>query len=115
MKNTKKSTKDSIVSLIKNLAGGASAPLSGKLFEMMAHDLLRKGGTFKVWNLTNNNCEKPQFQELKQNVFNKLMEYNFPDKNNFKAFDAFTPNYNGNNGCSHYLYQITIAKLIILR
>ncbi|CAG8592907.1 9181_t:CDS:2 [Funneliformis mosseae] len=108
----KNSTKDSIISLIKNLAGGAAAPLSRKFFEMMAHDLLRKGGTFKVRNLSTGNCEILQLQELKQNVFHNIdeivsMEFNFPDKNNLKSFDALTPNYNGSN---HHLYQMTIAK-----
>ncbi|CAG8528719.1 5516_t:CDS:2 [Funneliformis caledonium] len=70
----KKTTKDCIINLIKNLAGDAAAPLSGKLFEMMAHDLLRKGGTFKVRNLSTGNCEILQLQELKQNVFHNIDE-----------------------------------------
>jgi hypothetical protein len=107
----KKSTKESVVSLIRNLAGGSAAPLSGKFFEMISHDILRKGGAFKVRNLSTGECEILQLQEMKQNVFHNIneivpMEYNLPYKDNLETFDSLTPNY---NQC-HHLYQMTIAR-----
>lgn len=47
-KKYKKSIKESVVSLIRNFAEGSVAPLSGKFFEMISHNILWKGETFKV-------------------------------------------------------------------
>ncbi|EXX71768.1 uncharacterized protein OCT59_004430 [Rhizophagus irregularis] len=62
-----KNTKDIIVNVIKNFAKIAGSPLASKLVEMMAHDILQKGGTYKVRRLikdSNEGSEKLPVQEL---------------------------------------------------
>ncbi|PKK79719.1 hypothetical protein RhiirC2_768820 [Rhizophagus irregularis] len=52
-----KNTKDIIVNVIKNFAKIAGSPLASKLVEMMAHDILQKGGTYKVRRLIKDSNE----------------------------------------------------------
>jgi hypothetical protein len=114
----KKTTKDSIVSIIKNFTRGSGASLSGRFFEVIAHDLLRKGGTFKVRNLTSNICGQLQLPGLKQNLFKSIDEitskdhynhYNIPQQKNFESVDAFVLQCNNGDNV-HCLYQLTIAQ-----
>ncbi|PKC16381.1 hypothetical protein RhiirA5_407128 [Rhizophagus irregularis] len=119
-----KNTKDIIVNVIKNFAKIAGSPLASKLVEMMAHDILQKGGTYKVRRLikdSNEGSEKLPVQELtlkelKHKQFREIDEissgcYNIPDSPNFKSIDAIVPECDG----IHYLYQMTIAENIVQR
>ena len=113
-----KNTKDIIINVIKNFAKTAGGPLAGKLFELLAHDILRKGGKFKVRRLTKDtgeDSEKLPVEELTlkgltHKQFRKIDEiysecYNIPDSPNFKSIDSIAPDCDG----THYLYQMTIA------
>ncbi|CAG8479909.1 222_t:CDS:2 [Rhizophagus irregularis] len=111
-----KNTKDIIINVIKNFA--KTGPLAGKLFELLAHDILQKGGKFKVRRLTkdiNEDSEKLPVEELTlkgltHKQFRKIDEissecYNISDSPNFKSIDSIAPDCDG----THYLYQMTIA------
>ena len=76
-----KNTRETIIKIIRDFARTASGPLAGKLFEMMAHDILRKGGDFKVRRLTEKNdnlfseeTETLQLRELKINQFHDIRD-----------------------------------------
>ncbi|PKK66535.1 hypothetical protein RhiirC2_714774 [Rhizophagus irregularis] len=71
----------------KEQTGGG--PLAGKLFELLAHDILQKGGKFKF-------CKIDEIS---------LECYNISDSPNFKSIDSIAPDCDG----THYLYQMTIA------
>ncbi|CAB4436443.1 unnamed protein product [Rhizophagus irregularis] len=113
-----KNAKNIIVDVVKNFAKTSGGPLAGKLFEMMAHDILRRGGNFKVRRLTkkgDNNIfseESRQLQKLKMNPFHNISEivsggYNIPEVENFESVDSIVPKYNNQ---VNYLYQMTIAE-----
>ena len=107
-------TKDTIINVIRSFVGGAGGTLSGNFFEMLAHDVLRKGGKFKIRRLTHDNLKQPEqgldLQGLELNRYDDVQEinsgyYNFPKIKNFESVDAIAPQRNG----SHHLYQITTA------
>ncbi|GES98250.1 crinkler (CRN) family protein, putative [Rhizophagus clarus] len=108
-------TKDAIINLIRDLAGGAGGTFAGNFFEMLAHDVLRKGGKFKIRRLTDDNHKWPaqnlDLQGLEPNRYDDVQGinsgyYNFPKIKNFESVDAIAPQCNG----IHHLYQITIAR-----
>ncbi|CAG8831293.1 34085_t:CDS:2, partial [Racocetra persica] len=92
----------------------AGGTLAGKIFEMVAHDILRKGATFTVRQLTKDGIKQPeelQLQNLPQKQFRNINEivpeyYNIPENVNFESVDSIAPQRNG----IHHLYQITTAK-----
>ncbi|GES97964.1 hypothetical protein GLOIN_2v1764157 [Rhizophagus clarus] len=105
-------TKDAIINLIRDLAGGAGGTFAGNFFEMLAHDVLRKGGKFKIRRLTDDNHKWPaqnlDLQGLEPNRYDDVQGinsgyYNFPK---IESVDAIAPQCNG----IHHLYQITIAR-----
>jgi hypothetical protein len=98
----------------KNFAGGAGGTLAGNFFEMLAHDVLRKGDKFKIRRLTDDNHMWPvqelDLQRLELNRYDDIQEinpehYNLPKITNFESVDAIAPQRNG----IHHLYQITTA------
>ncbi|GBB91236.1 hypothetical protein RclHR1_01840033 [Rhizophagus clarus] len=108
-------TKDAIINLIRDLAGGAGGTFAGNFFEMLAHDVLRKGGKFKIRRLTDDNHKWPaqnlDLQGLEPNQYDDVQGinsgyYNFPKIKNFESVDAIAPQCNG----IHHLYQIKIAR-----
>jgi len=108
-------TKSTIVNIIRNFAKGAGGTLAGKFFEMMAHDILRKGGDFTVRRLTNDGYWQPEevhhLEKVAHKQFCNVDEitsgyYNIPNSTNFESVDAIAP---GRNGI-HHLYQITTAE-----
>ena len=107
----KNQTKQQIIEIVRKFARTSGAPLSGRFFEMMAHDVLRKGGKFKVRCLSNNNESELDLQELEFKHFDEIDEitpgyYNIPTDPTFKSIDSLVPNRNGSN----HLYQTTIAE-----
>ncbi|CAG8831929.1 11678_t:CDS:2, partial [Gigaspora margarita] len=111
----KKNTKDIIVKIIRNFARSAGGTLAGKFFEMVAHDILRKGGVFTVRHLTRDNIKQHEkelnLQNLPHQQFHNIDEivpgyYNIPENTNFESVDAIVPNRNG----AHHLYQMTTAE-----
>ncbi|CAG8504969.1 5075_t:CDS:2 [Cetraspora pellucida] len=93
----------------------AGGTLAGKFFEMVAHDILRKGGDFTVRRLTRDSIKQPEeelhLQNLPHQQFHNIDEivpgyYNIPENTNFESVDAIAPNRNG----IHHLYQMTIAE-----
>ena len=110
----KNQAKDIIINVIKNFAGGAGGTLAGNFFEMLAHDVLRKGDKFKIRRLTDDNRMWPvqelDFQRLELNWYDDIQEinpghYNLPKIKNFESVDAIAPQCNG----GHHLYQMTTA------
>ena len=106
--------KDAIINLIRDLAGGAGGTFAGNFFEMLAHDVLRKGGKFRTRCLTDGNHIRPvqelDLRGLEPNQYDGIQEinsgyYNFPKIKNFESVDAIAPHCDG----VHYLYQITTA------
>ncbi|RGB40462.1 hypothetical protein C1646_753305 [Rhizophagus diaphanus] len=83
-----KNTKDIIVKVIKNFAKIAGSLLASKFVEMMANDILQKGGTFKVRRLTKDSNEGSEklpvreltLKELKHKQFREIDEYLHADK-----------------------------------
>jgi hypothetical protein len=78
---------------------------------MIAHDVLRKGGKFKVRRLNDNSEDYLNLQELELKSFDEINEitsgyYNIPKDPNFKSIDSLAP---GRNETNH-LYQTTIAE-----
>ncbi|CAG8830763.1 32696_t:CDS:2 [Gigaspora margarita] len=111
----KKNTKDMIVKIIRNFTRSAGGTLAGKFFEMVAHDILRKGGDFTVRRLTRDSIKQPEeelhLQNLPQQQFHNIDEiipgyYNIPEGTNFESVDAIAPNRNE----THHLYQMTTAE-----
>ncbi|CAG8816950.1 5166_t:CDS:2, partial [Gigaspora rosea] len=93
----------------------ASIEISGKFFEMVAHDILRKVGDFTVRHLTRDSIKQPEeelhLQNLPHQQFHNIEEivqgyYNIPENTNFESVDAIAPNRNG----IHHLYQMTTAE-----
>ncbi|CAG8747861.1 4176_t:CDS:2 [Dentiscutata erythropus] len=92
----------------------AGGTLAGKFFEMVAHDILRKGGTFTVRQLTKDGIKQPeelQLQNLPQKQFRNINEivpgyYNIPENVNFESVDSIALQRNG----IHHLYQIMTAE-----
>jgi hypothetical protein len=110
-KHYENNTKDRIIEIIKNFSRTVGGPLSGRFFEMVAHDVLRKGGKFKVRCLANNDKNDLDLQELEFKYFDEIHEitpgcYNVPKDPNFNSIDSLAPNRNGSN----HLYQTTIAE-----
>ena len=108
-------TKEMIINVIRDFAGGDGGTLAGNFFEMLAHDVLRKGGRFNIRRLTDDNYKWPEqpfdLQNLESNRFDDVQEitsgyYNFPKIKNLESVDAITPQCNG----VHHLYQITTAS-----
>jgi hypothetical protein len=107
-------TKDTIINVIRSFAGGAGGTLAENFFEMLAHDVLRKGGKFKIRRLTDDNRiwpeQKLDLQGLGLNRYDDQEinsgYYNFPKIKNFESVDAITPQRNG----IHHLYQITTGR-----
>ena len=104
-----------IINVIRDFAGGDGGTLAGNFFEMLAHDVLRKGGRFNIRRLTDDNYKWPEqpfdLQNLESNWFDDVQEitsgyYNFPKIKNLESVDAITPQCNG----VHHLYQITTAS-----
>ena len=107
-------TKDTIINVIRSFAGGAGGTLAGNFFEMLAHDVLRKGGKFRTRRLTDDNriwpVQELDLRGLELNRYDGIQEinsgyYNFPKIKNFESIDAIAPHCDG----IHYLYQITTA------
>ena len=107
-------SKDTIINVIRSFAGGAGGTLAGNFFEMLAHDVLRKGGKFKIRRLTDDNtiCTEQDLdlQNLELNCYDDVQkinsgDYNFPKIRNFESVDAIAPR----RGENHHLYQITTA------
>ncbi|CAB5320092.1 unnamed protein product [Rhizophagus irregularis] len=82
---------------------------------MLAHDVLQKGGKFKIRCLTDDNrkwsVQNLDLQDLELNQYDDVQEinsgyYNFPKIKNFESVDAIVPE----NNRIHHLYQITIAR-----
>jgi hypothetical protein len=73
-------TKDAIINLIRDLAGGAGGTFAGNFFEMLAHDVLRKGGRFNIRRLSDNNHKWPKqeldLQGLELNRYDDVQEIN---------------------------------------
>ncbi|CAG8605532.1 12692_t:CDS:2, partial [Acaulospora colombiana] len=110
-----KHTKDTIINIIRNFAGGAGGTLAGKFFEIVAHDILRRGGDFTVRRLTKDGIKQPEEELHLQNLTHKQFRdideitpgcYNIPKGTNFESVDAIAPQCNG----IHHLYQMTTAE-----
>ncbi|CAG8612942.1 7658_t:CDS:2, partial [Racocetra fulgida] len=93
----------------------AGGTLAGKFFEMVAHDILWKGGDFTVRHLTRDSIKQPEkelhLQNLLHQQFHNIDEivpgyYNIPENTNFESVDTIAPNRNG----IHHLYQMTTAE-----
>ncbi|CAG8434875.1 766_t:CDS:2 [Diversispora eburnea] len=85
----------------------ASTEISGKFFEMMVHDILRKGDDFAVRRLIKDGVKQPEELHLK-NVAHKQfrnIDEIAPDTN-FESVGAIAPQRNG----IHHLYQMTTAE-----
>jgi hypothetical protein len=52
----KNNTKDKIIHITRSLSG----TLAGDFFEMLAHDVLRKGGKFKIRRLADKTSKYPE-------------------------------------------------------
>jgi hypothetical protein len=103
--------REKIIEIIQKFARTAAGPLSGRFFEMMAHDVLRKGGKFKVRCLKNGDENELDLQELEFKHFDEISEitpgcYNIPKDPTFKSIDSLAPRRNRSN----HLYQTTIAE-----
>ncbi|CAG8529864.1 1464_t:CDS:2 [Ambispora leptoticha] len=62
---------DTIVNIIRNFARGAGGILARKFFEMMAHDIFRKGGDFTVRRLSKDGIKQPEEELHLQNLAHK--------------------------------------------
>ncbi|CAB4442451.1 unnamed protein product [Rhizophagus irregularis] len=83
--------KDEIIYIIRDFARSSGRTFAGNFFEMLAHDVLRKG------------LELNRYDNV-QGINSGY--YNFPKIKNFESVDAIAPENNG----IHHLYQITIAR-----